>query len=151
MAAVIKLSLWVHWHVMLLMCCRLQELRLSNCAGMTDRMLLEGIGSLQELKTLRLSDGHNLSAEALYRFLHQPCMTSIVFLELSSCSNLNDEGLKGIAERCHKLTYFTSKCSGLSWTWSAGVCVWLWGKFIIVFVFTDVYIWKNWISDRAPV
>ena len=24
-----------------------------------------------------------------------------------------------------------SKCSGLSWTWSASVCVWLWGKFIL--------------------
>jgi len=24
------------------------------------------------------------------------------------------------------------------------VSVWLWGKFIIVFLFTDAYIWKNW-------
>jgi len=44
---------------------------------------------------------------------------------------------------------YMSKCSGLSWTWSESVCVWLWGEFIIVFVFTDVYIWKNWISVGA--
>ena len=36
-AAVIKLSFWVHWHVMLLMCCRLQELKVTICSGVTDR------------------------------------------------------------------------------------------------------------------
>jgi hypothetical protein len=38
-------------------------------------------------------------------FLLRPSMTSVVMLDLSECSNLNDEGLKGIAERCNKLTY----------------------------------------------
>jgi hypothetical protein len=32
-------------------------------------------------------------------------MTSIVFLNLSYCCYLDDEGLKGIAERFNKLTY----------------------------------------------
>jgi len=90
---------------MLLMCCRLQELGLGVCWDMTDRGLLEGIGSLHELTSLRLSDGRNLTAQALSRFLHRPSMSSIVFLKLLECPNLDDEGLEGIAERCNKLTY----------------------------------------------
>jgi len=105
MAAVIKLSFWVCWHVMLLICCRLQELEVFYCETMTDRGLLEGIGSLHELTALCLSRGRNLTAQALSTFLHRPSMSSIVLLDLSDCSNLDDEGLKGIAERCNKLTY----------------------------------------------
>jgi hypothetical protein len=90
---------------MLLMCCRLQELEVSWCYKMTDRGLVEGIGSLQELTSLHLIEGSNLTAEALSRFLHRPSMTSIVSLNLSGCKNLDDEGLKGIAKRCNKLTY----------------------------------------------
>jgi hypothetical protein len=90
---------------MLLLCCRLKELGVSFCENMTDRALLEGIGSLQELTHLRLNESGLLSAQALSTFLHQPSMTSIVSLDLSFCFNLDDEGLKGIAERCNKLTY----------------------------------------------
>ena len=90
---------------MLLMCCRLQKLEVSFCDEMTDRGLLEGIGSLQELTSLRLRRGRNLTAQALSTFLHRPAMTSIVLLNLSECANLDDEGLKGIAKRCNKLTY----------------------------------------------
>ena len=72
---------------------------------MTDRGLLEGIGSLHKLTYLRLTEGPNLTAQAMSTFLHQPSMTSIVFLGLSEFSNLDDEGLKGIAKRCNKLTY----------------------------------------------
>jgi hypothetical protein len=104
-AAVIKLSFWVRWHVMLLMCCRLQELGVSFCEKMTDRGLLEGIGSLHQLTSLRLIGGHRLTAQALSTFLHLPSMTSMVVLNLSACYNLDDEGLKGIAERCIHLTY----------------------------------------------
>jgi len=104
-AAVIKLQFWVHLPIMLLMCCRLQELEISICDQMTDRGLLEGIGSLQELTSLHLSKGHNLTAQALSTFLHRSSMTSIVFLKLSACTNLDDEGLKGIAQRCNKLKY----------------------------------------------
>jgi len=104
-AAVIKLLFWVRWPVVLLMCCRLQELEISFCRNMTDRGLLEGIGSLQELTSLGLTDDDNLTAQALSKFLHRPSMTSIVFLNLSDCTNLDDEGLKGIAKRCNKLTY----------------------------------------------
>jgi len=103
--AVMKLSFWVRWHVMLLMCCRLQELGLYNCGNMTDRGLLEGIGSLHELTCLRLSNGYNLTAQALSTFLHRPSMSSIISLNLSLLPNLDDEGLEGIAERCNKLTY----------------------------------------------
>ena len=73
--------------------------------NMTDRGLLEGIGSLQELTSLGLNDNKNVTAQALSTFLHRPSMTSIVFLNLSEFTNLDDEGLKGIAERCNKLTY----------------------------------------------
>jgi hypothetical protein len=104
-AAVIKLSFWVSWHVMILMCCRLQELMLISCYQMTDKGLLEGIGSLHELTSLRLSHDHYLSAHALSTFLHRPSMTSIVSLYLTGCCTLDDEGLKGIAERWNKLTY----------------------------------------------
>jgi len=103
--AVIKLSFWVHWQVMLLMCCRLQELDVSTCDKMTDRGLLEGIGSLHELTDLCFFSGPNLTAQALSTFLHRPSMIFIVFLDLSFCSKLDDEGLKGIAERWNKLTY----------------------------------------------
>jgi len=89
---------------MLLMCCRLQELEVT-CFNMRDRGLLQGIGSLQELKSLHLAWGWSLSPEALSTFLHGPSMTSIVLLNLSFFSNLDDEGLQGIAERCNKLTY----------------------------------------------
>jgi len=87
------------------MCCRLQELELYNCFKMTDRGLLEGIGSLHELTSLRLTEGRKLTAQALSTFLHRPSMTAIVLLDLSECSSLDDGGLKGIAERCNKLTY----------------------------------------------
>ena len=75
------------------------------CENMTDRGLLEGIGSLHELTSLHLTLGYNLTAQALSMFLHRPCMTSIVSLDLSLCHRLNDEGLKGIAERCSKHIY----------------------------------------------
>jgi hypothetical protein len=90
---------------MLLVCCRLQELGLSNCFEMTKRGLLEGIGSLHELTHLRLTVGASLTAQALSTFLHRPSMTSIVILHLSYCRSLDDEGLEGIAERCNYLTY----------------------------------------------
>jgi len=90
---------------MLLMCCRLQELKVIWCNNMTDRGLLEGIGSLHELTSLHLTWGFNLTAQALSTFLHRPSMDSIVFLNLSSCFNLDDDGLKGIAERCNKLSF----------------------------------------------
>jgi hypothetical protein len=104
-AAVIKLSFWVRWHGILLMCCRLQELAVSYCIHMTDRGLLEGIGSLHELTSLRLHVCGNLTAQALSTFLQRPSMSSIVMLSLTDCYNLDDEGLKGIAKRCNKLTY----------------------------------------------
>ena len=72
---------------------------------MTDRRLLEGIGSLNELKSLHFSAGYNLTAKALSTFLHRPSMSSIMTLKLSNFPNLDDEGLEGIAERCNKLTY----------------------------------------------
>jgi hypothetical protein len=72
---------------------------------MTDRGLLEGIGSLGELTSLRLCEGENVTAQALSTFLHRPFMTSIVLLDLSGCTNLDDGGLKGIAERCNQLSY----------------------------------------------
>jgi len=103
-AAVIKLSFWFRWHVMLLMCCRPQELEITCCKNMTDRGLLEGIGSLHDLTSLSLTGSSNLIAEALSTF-HRPSMTSIVLLNLSECCSLDDEGLKGIAERCNKLKY----------------------------------------------
>jgi hypothetical protein len=87
------------WHVILLMFCRLRELAVSYCKNMTERGLLEGIGSLHELSSLRLFDCYNIAAPALSRFLHRPSMASIVSLELI-CTNLDDDGLKGIAERC---------------------------------------------------
>jgi len=103
--AVMKLSFWVRWHVMLLMCCRLQELEISCCMNMTDRGLLEGIGSLHELTSLHLYNGRYLTAQALSTFLHRPSMSSVMSLNLSLLANLDDEGLEGIAERCNKLTY----------------------------------------------
>jgi len=87
------------------MCSRLKELEVSQCDKMRDRGLLEGIGALHELTHLRLIGGHNLTAQALSTFLHRPSMISIVLLNLSFCFNLDDEGLKGIAARCNKLTY----------------------------------------------
>ena len=103
-AAVINLSFWVPWQVVFLVCCRLRELEIYECS-MTDRGLLEGIGSLHELTSLHLNKGRNLTAQALSTFLHRPSMTSVVLLNLSDCTNLDDEGLKGIAKRCNKLTY----------------------------------------------
>jgi len=88
-------------------CARLQELEVSYCFGMTDRGLLEGIGSLHELTSLRLHLCRNLTAQALTTFLHQPSMTSIVSLNLSHCPNLDDEGLNGIATRCIHLKQLT--------------------------------------------
>ena len=90
---------------MLLVCCRLQELRVTQCDKMTDRGLLVGIASLQELTSLRLTVGSNLTAQTLSMFLHRHYMNSIVLLNLSACSNLDDEGLEGISERCNILTY----------------------------------------------
>ena len=91
--------------MVLLMCCRLRELVVTDCVDMRDRGLLEGIGSLHELTFLRLNWCYKLTAQALSTFLHRPSMTSIVLLNLSHCYNLDDEGLKGIAKRCNKLTY----------------------------------------------
>jgi hypothetical protein len=87
---------------MLLLFCRLQELHLTQCLSMTDRDLLEGIGSLHGLTCLFLIDGWNLTTQALARFFHRPTMTSIEFLFLAECRNVDDEVLKVIAERCNK-------------------------------------------------
>ena len=96
---------------------------------MTDRVLLEGIGSLHELTSLRLIRGCNLTAQALSTFLHRPSMNSIVLLELSCCYNLDDEGLKGIATRC----IFTCPNVVVCLKHEVLVSVWLWRQFIIVF------------------
>ena len=72
---------------------------------MEDEEFLEGIGSLHELTSFRVFGGHNVTAQGWSTFLHRPSMTSIVSLSLLQCHNLDDEGLKGIAERCNKLTY----------------------------------------------
>jgi hypothetical protein len=69
---------------------------------MTDKGLLEGIGPLQELYSLRLKRGHNLTASGLSTFLHRPAMACIVCLNLSECSSLDDHGLEGIANRYKK-------------------------------------------------
>jgi len=66
---------------------------------------MEGIGSLHELTSLHLSEGRNLTAQALSTFLHRPSMSSVMSLNLSLLPDLDDEGLEGIAERCNKLTY----------------------------------------------
>jgi len=71
---------------------------------MTDRGLLEGIGSLHELISLLLHSGRFLTAQALSTFLHRRSMSSIVSLDLSKFTSLDDEGLKGIAKRCNKFT-----------------------------------------------
>jgi len=104
-AAVIKLSFWVRWHIMLLICCRLQQLDVSFWSKLKDRGLLEGIGSLHELTSLCLSGGSNLTAQASSTFLHWPSMASIVFFNLAECFSLDDERLKGASKRCNKLTY----------------------------------------------
>ena len=78
---------------------------MTYCKNMTDRGLLDGIGSLHQLTSLRVTMGFNLTAQALSTFLHRPSMTSIVALDVSGC-HLDDEGLNGIAERCNKFTYF---------------------------------------------
>jgi hypothetical protein len=103
-AAVMKLSFWVRWHVMLLICCRLQKLVVTDCENMTDRGLLEGIGSLQELTSLCFKWVYSVTAQGWSTFFHRSSMISIVLLTLAGCSNLDDEGLKGIAKRCNKLT-----------------------------------------------
>jgi len=90
---------------MLLMCCSLQELEITYSEGMTDTGLLEGIGSLHELTSLSVTGSHNVTAEALSTFLHRPSMISIVSLNLSFFVSLDDDGLKGIAERWNMLTY----------------------------------------------
>jgi hypothetical protein len=90
---------------MLLMYYRLQELEICSIGTVTDIGLLEGIGPLHELTSLCLDGRFDFTAEALTEFLHRPSMASIVRLSLSGWSYLDDEGLKGIAERCNKLTY----------------------------------------------
>jgi hypothetical protein len=104
MFAVVRLSFSVCLHVTLLMCCRLQKLGVSICDEMTDRGFLEGIATLQELTSLRLRRGYKLTAKALSTFLRQTSMKSIVWLNLSGCSKLDDEGLFAIAKRCIKFT-----------------------------------------------
>jgi len=91
---------------MLLACCRLQELKVSCCYNMTDRGLLDGMGQLHELTFLHLSFAENVTAQAFSMLFRQPSISSIISLDLSSCRNLDDEVLKGIAERCNNLRYF---------------------------------------------
>jgi hypothetical protein len=93
--------------MILLTSCRLQELEVSFCDQMTDKGLLEGIGPLQDLYSLRLKRGHNLTAPGLSTFLHRPAMACIVCLNLSECSSLDDHGLEGIANRCNYFSIFT--------------------------------------------
>ncbi|KAJ9589696.1 hypothetical protein L9F63_017102, partial [Diploptera punctata] len=93
-------------------CTRLQVLEISFCDQMTDRGLLGGIGALQQLTSLRLKRGHNLTAQALSTFLHRPAMACIVRLNLTECSNLDDYGLEGIANRCVHLMALS-----LGWCW----------------------------------
>ncbi|PNF15552.1 hypothetical protein B7P43_G16476 [Cryptotermes secundus] len=80
-------------------CVRLQELEVSFCDQMTNKGLLKGIGSLQQLHSLHLKKGHNLTARGLSMFLHRPAMACMVCLNLSECSSLDDYGLERIANR----------------------------------------------------
>jgi hypothetical protein len=75
---------------------------------MSDRALVEGIGSLQGLTSLHLDADPNLTAQGLSTFLHGPSMSSIVSLRFTRFRYLDDEGLEGIAERCNKLTYLNA-------------------------------------------
>ncbi|KDR11567.1 F-box protein SKP2A-like [Zootermopsis nevadensis] len=102
-------------------CARLQQLEVSFCEEMTDKGLLEGIGPLQELRSLRLKKGQNLTASGLSTFLHRPAMACIVDLNLSECSSLDDHGLEGIANRCVQLRNLS-----LCWCWEvtdAGIMI----------------------------
>jgi hypothetical protein len=74
---------------------------------MTDIGLLEGIASLQELHSLRLNRGYNLTARGFSTFLNRPAMAFMVRLNLSECSNLDDNGLEGIANRYDKVILCT--------------------------------------------
>ena len=74
---------------------------------------MNGIGSLHELTSLRLNWGCNFTAQALSTFLLRASTASLVSLDLSEFRNLDDEGLKGVAERCNKLTYM-SKYGGVT-------------------------------------
>ncbi|KAJ9586673.1 hypothetical protein L9F63_019711, partial [Diploptera punctata] len=80
-------------------CTRLQVLDV-YCTRMTDKGLLEGIGALQELRSLSLQEGWNLTAQALSMFLHRPAMARIIHLNLCNCFHLDDRGLEGITNRC---------------------------------------------------
>jgi len=88
---------------MLLISCRLQELGVVYCEKMSEKLLLECIGSLHELTSSLLYFCLKLIAQALSKFLRLPSMTSTVFLDITSLKR-DDELLKGIATRCNKLT-----------------------------------------------
>ncbi|KAJ9586674.1 hypothetical protein L9F63_019712 [Diploptera punctata] len=88
-------------------CTRLQVLDMTYCIQMTDKGLLEGIGALQELRSLSLRGAWNFTAQALSTFLHRPAMASIIYLNLYICITLDDYGLEGIALRCVHLKTLT--------------------------------------------
>lgn len=95
---------YLHFHN----CPRLQELEVTSCNDIRVRGMLEGIGSLQELTSLKLSSlTLHFPTTTLIEFYHQSFMSPLVLLNLSGSSYLNDECLNEIAERCKHLKDLT--------------------------------------------
>lgn len=67
--------------------------------------VVTGIVSVHELTSSRLNLCLNVIAQARSTFLNRPSMTSVVYLDLWSFSNLGDEGMKGIAKRSNYNTF----------------------------------------------
>ncbi|KAJ9589697.1 hypothetical protein L9F63_017103 [Diploptera punctata] len=92
-------------------CTRLQVLDVSNCTLMTDKGLLEGIGALQELRSLSLHETCYLTSPAWSTFLDRPAMARLIYLKLNECPKIDDYGLEGIANRCvHLKTLSLGRC-----------------------------------------
>ncbi|KAJ9586675.1 hypothetical protein L9F63_019713, partial [Diploptera punctata] len=90
----------------------LQVLDVKYCEHMNDKGLLEGIGALQELRMLGLHHAYRVNSPAWSTFLNRPAMANIIYLDLRKCSDLDDYGLEGIANRCVHLGTLL-----LGWCW----------------------------------
>ncbi|RDD47381.1 F-box/LRR-repeat protein 7 [Trichoplax sp. H2] len=100
-------------------CKLLHKLDISFCDQMTSAALYH-LRALKDLRSLRLKKGHNFTNDALNdlfnyviltRNIHWSC--HITLLDLTECSQLDNNGLHSIAANCPQL-----KELNLSWCWN---------------------------------
>ncbi|XP_063217097.1 F-box/LRR-repeat protein 20-like isoform X2 [Bacillus rossius redtenbacheri] len=93
-------------------CTGLTDLQISFCDHMTDQGLLNGIGKLTKLSVLKLRKGVQLTSPGLLKFFKSDNFSSLMYLDMSECSSLDDSTMLAIGTSARNLWVLI-----LHWCW----------------------------------